>query len=118
MAFPSRLCGTGSSPSSATATLGEVEGPVTAAGTTATDAFQLTGAQVNIGTAAASTGVKLPPTESGASVTIMNSGANTVTVYPQTGSTINGAASVTIATTKARIFFATSGTTWFSLLGA
>lgn len=118
MPFPSRLCGTGSAPSSANAICGESQDSVTATGTTATDAFQLSGAIVNISTAAASTGVKLPPTEAGASVYIMNSGANTVTVYPPTGSTINGAASVTIATTKARVFWATSGTTWYSLLGA
>jgi hypothetical protein len=38
-------------------------------------------------------------------------------VYPASG-TIDGAASVAIATTKRRVFVGTSPTTWVSVLGA
>ena len=71
-----------------------------------------------VSTTAASTGVKLWPAEAGAVATIANDGANTLTVYPGTGATIDGAASVSIATTKRRIFVGISPTVWVSLLGA
>jgi hypothetical protein len=63
--------------------------------------------------------VKLPPTEAGAVVCIFNNSGQTITVYPATGSTINAAAaSVTVATAKSIMLFATSATTWASLTGA
>jgi hypothetical protein len=49
---------------------------------------------------------------------VRNDGAETLTVYPQTGSTIDGAASVTIVAAKASLFFGTSNTTWVTLAGA
>jgi hypothetical protein len=48
---------------------------------------------------------------------VANDGANSLTVYPASG-TIDGAASVAIATTKRRVFVGTSPTTWVSVLGA
>jgi hypothetical protein len=48
---------------------------------------------------------------------VANDGANSLTVYPASG-TIDGAASVAIATTKRRVFVGTSPTTWISVLGA
>ena len=44
--------------------------------------------------------------------------ADSLTVYPQTGSTIDGAASVAVAAGKRRFFVGTSPTTWVSVLGA
>ena len=49
---------------------------------------------------------------------VRNDGAEALTVYPQTGSTIDGAASVSVAAAKATLFFGTSGTTWVTLAGA
>jgi hypothetical protein len=49
---------------------------------------------------------------------VRNDGANALTVYPQTGGTINGAASDSIAAGKAHLFFGTSATAWVSLDGA
>jgi hypothetical protein len=89
-----------------------------AAGTSATDATQLSGSWSVVATTASSTGVKLVPAENGATLMVANDGAQTLTVYPQTGTTIDGAASVTIATTKRRFFIGTSPTTWVSILGA
>jgi hypothetical protein len=72
---------------------GDVETAVTAAGTTQTDATQLTGDLSVVGTAAASTGVKLPPMEKGDTHYVHNLGANAVLVYPgQVGAVINALA--------------------------
>ena len=49
---------------------------------------------------------------------MFNNGASSLTVYPQTGSTVDGGASVAIATGKERIFFGISPTIWLSHLGA
>jgi hypothetical protein len=49
---------------------------------------------------------------------VRNDGANTLTVYPPSGGTINGSASNTIAAGKADLYFGTSGTAWVTLDGA
>ena len=72
----------------------------------------------NVTTTAASTGVKLPPAETGAQVVVFNNGASTLTVYALTGSTVDAGASASIATGKERIFFGISPTVWLSHLGA
>jgi hypothetical protein len=60
-----------------------VASAVTAAGTVIGDAFQLTAISNRIGTAAASTGVRLPQNvEIGGICEIRNDGANTVNVWP------------------------------------
>lgn len=118
MPIPSRVLGAGNSSLSTVSICGDAQVAISAAGTTAATATLLSTVFSTVGTTAASTGVKLPPTEAGALVVVSNDGAQTLTVYPQTSSTIDGSASVTIATTKRRIFVGTSGTTWSSLLGA
>ena len=119
MAIPSRVLMAGNSPLSSTTICGDVAIGLVATGTTAADALQLSAVINAITTSSASTGVKLPPTEAGARVTIYNLSGQTITIYPQTGSTINNAAaSVTVATTKSIDLIADSGTHWFSLLSA
>jgi hypothetical protein len=118
MAFPSRVQGSGQSGGSAQAICGDVAAALTATGSSATDALQLSAAINRVSTTAASTGVKLPTAETGAMVMVRNDGANTLTVYPPTGSTINGSASNTIAAGKADLYFGTGTTTWVSLDGA
>jgi hypothetical protein len=118
MAFPSRVLGAGNAPLSTEAICGDVANGLTATGTTATDALALSAVVNVVATTASSTGVKLPPAEAGAQVVVFNNGANTLTVYPQTGSTIDAGASVSIATGKERVFFGASPTVWLSLLGA
>ena len=49
---------------------------------------------------------------------VRNDGANTLTVYPATGGTINGASSDSIAAAKANLYFGTSATAWVSIDGA
>lgn len=118
MAFPSQILGSGNAPATSIAIAGEVTATVTAAGTTAADATSVSTPNVRVSTAAASSGIKVPFAETGALMFIRNDGANTVTVYPQTGGTINGSASTTIAAGKAALLLGTSPTTWVSLAGA
>ena len=118
MAIPSRVQGAGQSGGATTAICCDVGNTLTAAGSSASDALALSAVHNRVSTTAASTGVKLPPAEAGAIVTVANDGANSLTVYPQTGSTIDGGASVSIATTKRRLFVGISPTVWVSLLGA
>lgn len=118
MAFVERIQGAGMPGAVAVAICGDVGNTLTAAGSSASDALQLSAVINRVSTTAASTGVKLPTASTGASVVVANDGANALTVYPATGATIDGAASVSIATTKRRIFFAVSPTAWFSVLGA
>jgi len=65
---------------------GQIAPTVTAAGTGITDAFDLIASINTITTAAASSGVQLPSGEIGDQVEILNLGANTVTVYPDSSS--------------------------------
>lgn len=118
MAIPSRVLAAGNAPLSTEVICGDVGNTLTATGTTVTDALQLSAVTNVVTTAAASTGVKLPPSETGAMVTVFNNGANTLTVYALTGSTVDAGASVSIAAGKERIFFGISPTVWFSFLGA
>ena len=66
MAFPSRIMGAGNSPLSAQVICGDGAVGLVALGSTSADALQLNVSNNTITTSAASTGVKLPPTESGA----------------------------------------------------
>lgn len=118
MALPSRVLASGNAPLATVSICGDGADALTATGTTATDALQLSAVFNTVATAAASTGVKLPPTEAGALMVVANDGANTLTVYPATGSTIDGGASVSIATTKRRVFIGVTATKWVSVLGA
>lgn len=118
MPIPSRLMGSGLAAQAAQNICGDVGDGLVAAGSSATDALQLSAANNQVATTTASTGVKLPPTEPGAVILVRNSGASTLTVYPPTGSTINGTTSASILTAKGAVFFATNATGWFSIAGA
>jgi hypothetical protein len=118
MAFPSRVQGSGQSGGSAQAICGDVQAAVTATGSSATDALSVSAVVVRSATTASGTGVKLPTVEVGAMMVVRNDGAESLTVYPQTGTTVNGSASDTIAAGKANLYFGTSATTWVSLDGA
>ena len=118
MAFPSRVQGSGTSGGQTQAIVGDVSATVTAAGTTAADATSVSAVVTRVSTTAASTGVKIPTAEVGAMMLVRNDGASTLTVYPQTGNTINGLTSDSIAAGKAILFFGTSATAWVTLDGA
>jgi hypothetical protein len=120
MAIPSRVLASGNAPLSTISICGDGATALVAVGSSASDALQLSAVWNAITTSSASTGVKLPPTEVGAMVGIRNDSGQTITIYPfNTSSTVNaGAASVTLATAKTMILFATSATTWASVLTA
>lgn len=118
MAFPSRVQGAGQSGGATTAICGDVQAAVTATGSSATDALSVSAVVVRSATTTSGTGVKLPTVEVGAMMVVRNDGAESLTVYPQTGTTVNGSASDTIAAGKANLYFGTSATTWVSLDGA
>lgn len=115
MAIPSRVLGSGVNSLSTIAICGDGNVSVTAAGTSAGDATQLTYVYNNV---TSGTGVKLPQTEMGETITIVNSGSDVLTVYPyDTNSTINGAASSELLPGGSVILSATSNTTWVTLQG-
>lgn len=120
MAFPSRIMGAGNSPLTAEVICGNGAVGLVATGTTAADSLLLSVSNNTITTSAASTGVKLPPCETGAEMIIFNNSGQTITVYPNsTAATMNaGAASVSLATAKTMLVKATSATTWVTLIGA
>ena len=118
MAIPSRVLGSGVNSLSTVSICGDGNGAVTAAGTSAGDATALTYVYNNITTTGSGAGVKLPPTEMGETITIVNSGANVLTIYPyDTNSTINGAANLELLAGGSALLSATSNTAWVSLEG-
>jgi hypothetical protein len=90
---------------------------LTAAGTTQATALALTSDYNHIGTAAASSGVRLPTAVAGMEVLVFNKGANAVNVYPATGAAINALAAnaaLAVAAAGVTIFYAISSTLWLS----
>jgi hypothetical protein len=81
---------------------------VTAAGTTQATATPLTGSINTVSTVASGTGVNLPASYGGLAITVINSGANALLVYPAQGAadTINGLA----ATNGVSLFPGTAAT--------
>ena len=95
-------------------------GSLTAAGSTITDALALTSFVNLVGTAAASTGVKLPiDCPIGQCVYISNNGANGLKVYAQSSQTLNttiaGATGTTVANTEAIQCIRQSATNWIAI---
>jgi hypothetical protein len=117
VAIPSRVLGSGLSQLTTVSVCGDGQDDVVAAGTSAGNATQLVSVFTSIDTSTAGSGVKLPTTEAGAMLMVANSGAHSVTVYPQTGSTINQTTSASIAKDHASVFFAVTNTQWYSLNG-
>lgn len=122
MAIPSRLLGSGISPQASVNLCGDVATGLTATGTTNADALALSAVINNVTTTAASTGVKLPPFESGSAVFVANQGANALLVYPPASGQINALTVITggfsVGAGKSAWFIAVNGTNALSLLGA
>jgi hypothetical protein len=118
MAIPSRVLGAGASQLSTVSICGDGTTGLTATGTSAGDALQLTFVYNNVTTTASGTGVKLPQTEMGETIIVRNGGANPLTVYPySTASTINSAGYGTINADCSAMFYAVSNTLWEELQG-
>jgi hypothetical protein len=110
--------GSGISQLSTVSICGDGTASVTAAGTSAGDATQLTYVYNKVSTVASGTGVKLPKAEMGETIIIRNGGANALTVYPySTADTINATGFGTINTDCSAMFYAVSNTLWEELQG-
>lgn len=122
MAIPSRLMGSGTPAGQTAAIVGDTVTGLTAAGSTNADALQLSAVNNRVTTTAAGTGVRLPPLEVGAMVTVMNSGANALLVYPGTGNQINALTATTqgfsVAAGGRAAFIAFAPTVWGAVLSA
>ena len=86
MALARNIMKGGWSAGNAKAVNGSIATGLTAAGTTMTDALDLTADTNVIGTCASGAGVQLPSAELGDSCEVYNGGANACTVYPDTSS--------------------------------
>ena len=118
MSIPSRVLGSGISQLSTVSICGDGTASVTAAGTSAGNATQLTYVYNKVSTVASGTGVKLPKAEMGETIIIRNGGANALTVYPYSATdTINAAGFGTINTDCSAMFYAVSNTLWEELQG-
>ena len=93
---------------------------ISAAGTGQSTATQLAAQLNNVTTVAAGTGVNLPASASGLQVTVINSGANPLLVYPFQGATdtINGVAATTgieLHPGTNAVFTCTTAGAWYTL---
>lgn len=90
---------------------------ISAAGSTQGTATALTTDYNVVSTVGASQGVVLPTATAGREVTIVNRGANVLSVYPASGAAIDGAstnAAVTVPVNGEISFFASSSTQWYT----
>lgn len=112
----------GNAAASAQAIVGYVSNSITATGSTQTDAYPIGASNTVFTTVAASTGGVLPSASSaGDRLFVTNLGANTLSIYPPVGGTINNLSANTafsVATLKSCYFMSRDGTNWVSNLSA
>lgn len=121
MSIASRLLGSGVPPLTAINIVGDPSGALTATGSTQGTALLLSAANNYVGTAGSGTGVQLPSVSPGDFIVVGNGGANTLSVYGQTGETIQGGsanAAFSVATNKAAIFYKMTSTAWVAIYSA
>jgi hypothetical protein len=115
------LMGSGTSALGAQAAVGMISNTQTATGSNQGTALAMPSDFVVFTTVAASTGTILPNAQPGDWFTIVNHGANTLSVYPPTGGKIaNGSANAafSVAATKTAQFQAISSTDYAASLSA
>lgn len=121
MALARNIMGGGFSAGQAVAINGNIASAVSAAGTTQGTATALR-ADVNfLTTVAASSGAILASCQPGDSQIVYNAGANTLTVYPDSGSRINGGSTnvgVSLATNTACVYIRVTTTRWIGIMSA
>ena len=118
MTIPSRVMGAGATQLMTVSICGNGGDTLTSTGSTRTDALQLTKVYNNVSSAAAGTGVLLPPTQEGEVIYVTNTDLNPIKVYPyESTSTISGGSSVTLSKSYSAVFFAVTKTTWQMLQG-
>ncbi len=121
MATASDIMKGGFSAMSAQAINGQVNSAVSAAGSTITDATDLTSSINVVTTVASGAGVQLPAAMVGDEVEILNLGANVLTIYPDAGSSINQVAAntgISLGTNTAIKLRKYTSTKWAGFLSA
>lgn len=122
MARKQQVMGAGNSAAAANAIVGTVASGLTATGSSQADALAISAEVNEYTTVAASTGAILPANcNTGDSIFVYSIGAQTLTVYPPVGETINAIAAgsgFSVATAKTAIFVKVNATRWASLLTA
>lgn len=116
-----KIIGSGQSGGSAQYISGDAQSGVTATGSTQGTAYPLTADNTAFSTVAASTGAILILGSPGDETFVYNGGANTLTVYPSVGGTINNLSANTgfsIATTKSAAFVQIGAAAWAANLSA
>ncbi len=100
---------------------GQIAATVSAAGTTQATGTALVASMNYITTAAASSGVVLPSCEVNDDIWVHNAGANTLKVYPDSGSKINAGttdAAISLPVNTGIILKRVSTTVWVGILSA
>lgn len=121
MALAKNMMGGGLSAGQAKAINGSIASALTAAGTTQGTAYAINAGTAVFSTVAASSGAILPSCEISDEVYVYNGGANNLTVYPDSGSQINGVSAnggVTCPTNTAMFFKRITSTRWIAMLSA
>lgn len=122
MAQKGNLMGSGLPAAAANFIVGDVTSAITATGTSQATSTVVLNDVNEFTTTASSTGAIIPPGLSrGDKLFVYNIGAQTLTVYPPVGETINAIAAgsgFSVATAKTAFFVKVSATRWASLLTA
>ena len=122
MALAKDIMGGGFSAGQAQAIQGTIASSVSAAGTTISDATDLTASNNYVSTVASGAGVQLPYVPLGDSCYVYNAGANALKVYPcDTASSINNAAAaaaVTCPVNTLMCFHRWTATKWVGMMSA
>lgn len=96
-----------------------INASVTAAGTTQGDATALTKTYNIVQTATSNQGVKLPDCATGVRVTVFNSTANIIKIYPASSESIDDGslnAPITLGVNKVKEFVGVSATQWLTII--
>lgn len=117
MSQTKKLTGAGFAPLQAISIIGDNDYGVTATGSSSADAYGIGCTNTIFTTVAASTGAILPANAAPSDrLCIVNRGANALTVYPNSGGTADGGASVSVAAGTFKYFQMVSNDslTWMS----
>lgn len=116
MPWPSRVINSGiTNPLLALNICGDSATGLAATGTNLATAYAIAAVYERFTTVASGTGAALPATEIGMLLMVANDGANGLVIYAPSGSTVDGAASVTLPAGARGLFFTVSLTVWLSL---
>lgn len=113
MTIPSRVLGAGATSLSTISICGDGSSGLSSAGTVAGDAYQIRSVYNVFSTVGAGSGAKLPSTEEGEVIYVTNASATALLIYPyEATSTVDGAASASLAAGESAIYFAPTRTSW------